>query len=356
VFNQNLDKWDVSKVTDMSYMFGHADAFNQPLDSWNVSSVIDMTDMFRDAKNFNQSLNRWNVSKVTNMRQLFFNASSFNQPLADWDVSNVTNMADVFQNARSFNQPLSNWDVSKVTNMSYMFNGAVKFNQDLSIWEVSKATEMISMFQDATKFNQDMSSWDVSKVTQMISMFHNASGFRNHDLSSWDVGSVRKDKNLKFMENAGSGNTPPRWLPNDIIQNATVTFTNISWYEGTDESNRNCLKYRTTCASHSEYSAHITGGANQSISFKFDKSYRKGRFEYHNRRGIAPDTTIRKRIMGSSVKFLLKNVQKGEYIIGSDAPESFSDINVEFDEVVLEFYGKNPQGWRNITLSAQPYD
>jgi surface protein len=234
-----------------------------------------------------------------------------------------------------------------------MFNGAVKFNQDLSIWEVSKATEMISMFQDATKFNQDISSWDVSKVTQMISMFHNASGFRNHDLSSWDVGSVRKDKNLKFMENAGSGNTPPRWLPNDIIQNATVTFTNISWWEGTNEENRNCLKYRTTCAGNSQFRAHTTVGANQSISFKFDKSYRKGRFEYHNRRGVAPDVTIRNRIMGSSVKFLLKNVQKGEYRISSSDDLIATDINLEFDEVRIDF-ANDKQHWRDIKIIALP--
>jgi surface protein len=236
--------------------------------------------------------------------------------------------------------------------MSYMFNGAVKFNQDLSIWEVSKATEMTSMFQDATKFNQDISSWDVSKVTQMISMFHNASKFRNHDLSSWDVGSVRKDKNLKFMENAGSGNTPPKWLRSDIIQNAIITFTNISWFAGNDESNRNCLKYRTTCAGNSQFRAHTTKRVNQSISFKFNKSYRGGRFEYHNRKGV----TVRDRIRDSNVVFILEGRDAGlnpKKVFRNGYEILSFDTNKKFDEVRINFVD-SPQNWRDIRIIALP--
>jgi surface protein len=35
-FNQDIDGWDVSKVTDMSGMFHSADTFNQSIDSWKV--------------------------------------------------------------------------------------------------------------------------------------------------------------------------------------------------------------------------------------------------------------------------------------------------------------------------------
>ena len=48
-FNQALDKWDVSNVTDMGEMFAGAESFNQSLDSWNVSKVKEMKDMFRDS-------------------------------------------------------------------------------------------------------------------------------------------------------------------------------------------------------------------------------------------------------------------------------------------------------------------
>ena len=54
----------MSKVTNMSYMFGGATSFNQPLDNWNVSNVTNMGGMFLNAESFNQPLNKWNVSKV----------------------------------------------------------------------------------------------------------------------------------------------------------------------------------------------------------------------------------------------------------------------------------------------------
>ena len=37
-----INNWDVSKVTRMSYMFEDAESFNQPLNNWNVSKVKDM--------------------------------------------------------------------------------------------------------------------------------------------------------------------------------------------------------------------------------------------------------------------------------------------------------------------------
>ena len=62
--------------------------------------------MFADARSFNQPLNKWNVSKVTDMDSLFWGATSFNKPLNKWNVFNVTDMKGMFGNASSFNQPL----------------------------------------------------------------------------------------------------------------------------------------------------------------------------------------------------------------------------------------------------------
>ena len=39
-FNQPIGNWDVSKVSDMSYMFCSAKAFNQPIGNWDVSNVL----------------------------------------------------------------------------------------------------------------------------------------------------------------------------------------------------------------------------------------------------------------------------------------------------------------------------
>ena len=49
-----------------------------------------MNDMFYSASNFNQPLNTWDVSSVTNMTEMFKEATSFNQPIGNWDLSSVS--------------------------------------------------------------------------------------------------------------------------------------------------------------------------------------------------------------------------------------------------------------------------
>ena len=132
---------------DMFCMFCRASSFNQPLNKWDVSSVTDMCGMFHGASGFNQPLNDWDVSSVTDMRYMFEGASSFNQPLNDWDVSSVTNMIDMFSKASNFNQPLNDWDVSSVTYMRYMFFRASGFNQPLNDWDVSSVISIYCMFK-----------------------------------------------------------------------------------------------------------------------------------------------------------------------------------------------------------------
>ena len=101
-----ISNWDVSKVTNMSYMFQDAESFNQPLNNWNVSKVTNMSAMFCFARSFNQPLDNWNVSNVTDMNNMFNDVTFFNHPLNNWNVSKVEDMAWMFYKASSFNQPL----------------------------------------------------------------------------------------------------------------------------------------------------------------------------------------------------------------------------------------------------------
>ena len=75
-FNQDLQGWDVSSVTDMSFMFSGwintPYAFNGNISSWDVSSVQNIASMFSFAINFNGDVSNWDVSSVTDMRAMFF--------------------------------------------------------------------------------------------------------------------------------------------------------------------------------------------------------------------------------------------------------------------------------------------
>ncbi|WP_067035841.1 BspA family leucine-rich repeat surface protein [Allomuricauda sp. CP2A] len=188
-FNQDLNNWNVQKVQIMNSMFAHAVAFNGNISEWNVSNVVNMNSMFYRCLSFNQDIGGWNVGKVNNMAAMFEGAEVFNQNLNEWNVGTVTDMSNMFTGASAFNGDISAWNVGNVLNMSSMFHFAGSFDQDIGAWNVSKVQNMIFMFHSAHAFNQDISGWDVSQVGLMSSMFSSASSF-NQNIGGWDVSSA----------------------------------------------------------------------------------------------------------------------------------------------------------------------
>jgi hypothetical protein len=97
---KKIGDWDVSKVTNMSYMFSNCNKFNQPLNGWgaHISNVTTMDYMFHNCEKFDQPLDSWgeNVSNVTEMNGMFWGCKEFNQKLNSWRVSNNTNMNTMF--------------------------------------------------------------------------------------------------------------------------------------------------------------------------------------------------------------------------------------------------------------------
>ena len=193
-FNGDISRWDVSSVTDMGYMFP-VSQFNGDISRWDVSSVTDMDTMFSGAQ-FNGDISRWDVSSVQNMGSMFNNTSAFNQDISGWDVSYVTSMDSMFSGAIAFNQDISRWDVSSVTDMAAMFSNTSAFNQDISGWDVSSVTNMSSMFNGATAFNSPIFNiLPGNVVTNMSNMFYGATAF-NQDISGWNVSSVTNMSNM----------------------------------------------------------------------------------------------------------------------------------------------------------------
>ncbi len=194
-FSQHIGNWDVSNVTDMNHMFCYARSFNQPIGNWNVGNVTNMYFMFYQANSFNQPIGDWNVSSVITMAHMFAHASFFNKDISRWDVSHVNNMDHMFANALHFNQPIGSWDVSRVTNMNYLFHEAISFNQFIGDWDTRNVLTMNWMFEGTEVFNQPIGSWNVSSVKDMTYMFYDAKVF-NQEIGGWNVDSV---SNMKYM-------------------------------------------------------------------------------------------------------------------------------------------------------------
>jgi surface protein len=185
-----MDQWDTSNISDMSYMFSGASKFNGDISKWNTGKVQIMQYMFQNATSFTgELLVNWNTFNVHDMSHMFDGATNFNQDIDSWNTSNVIDMSYMFSGASKFNGEIGGWDTSNVTDMSYMFSGASEFNQDIGGWNTSNVTDMSSMFSGASDFNQDISDWDVSRVTTMNRMFGDDCFF-NQNISDWDVSNV----------------------------------------------------------------------------------------------------------------------------------------------------------------------
>ncbi|EEH51983.1 uncharacterized protein MICPUCDRAFT_53436 [Micromonas pusilla CCMP1545] len=234
---EDMNSWDVSKVTDMSNLFHRINPKVDDISEWNVSKVTNMQSMFSSASSFNGDISKWDTSKVTNMQSMFSSASSFNGDISKWDTSKVTNMQSMFLYAKAFNGDISKWDTSKVTNMQSMFFNAEAFNGDISKWDTSKVTNMQSMFYSASSFNGDISNWDVSKVTNMQRMFFNAKAF-NGDISKWDVSKVTNMGTMFSRAKAFNGDIS-KW---DVSKVTTMTYLFSSSNFDQDLSNWNLCK------------------------------------------------------------------------------------------------------------------
>ena len=67
----DLNDIDVSKITDMSFIFSELLDFNGNVSNWDVSNVVDMRYMFYECQKFNQDISEWDISNVKNMTNMF---------------------------------------------------------------------------------------------------------------------------------------------------------------------------------------------------------------------------------------------------------------------------------------------
>ena len=162
------------------------------------------------------SVVQWDVSQITDMSYLFsrHDTNKFNKDISGWDVSNVTEMEGMFQGSK-FNRYIGDWDVINVQNMSKMFSEFSEFNQNINDWDVKNVVFTTEMFKDAYKFKGPINKWRFENIEIMDGMFsHSAYNNDNGNLEEWGEQIKRLKPDMDYMfENSEmeNRNTIPDW-------------------------------------------------------------------------------------------------------------------------------------------------
>jgi len=149
-----IGDWNVSNVTDFSYVFCGA-------------STSDVPECNPLRQNFNTNISNWDTSSVTDLTGTFYHATSFTgDGVANWDTSRVRIMIRTFMGATSFTgDGVSNWDTTSVILLIETFRGSTSFNANLSNWNTAKVIGLTQTFQDSTLFTgEGVENWDTSKI------------------------------------------------------------------------------------------------------------------------------------------------------------------------------------------------
>ncbi|MFT8640001.1 BspA family leucine-rich repeat surface protein [Bifidobacterium sp.] len=188
-----ISDWDTTGVWSTSYMFA----------GW-ATGVTFSGDVPCDLC-IETNGSAWDMSKVTNASYMFYNATKVRRINATgWEFvapTNNVNLQGLFYNTYLLEKPdgVENWPTSSVTNISYMFyqsgnSQATVFTIDLDpkgsgVWDVSLVTTAAYMFYNADRYGVvSANGWNTGKVSTMRNMFDNAGELTTLDATGWDFG------------------------------------------------------------------------------------------------------------------------------------------------------------------------
>ena len=188
--NFDVSKWDVSNVTNMSYIFTNCREFNCDLSNWDVSNVKDMSGMFGGCESFEgKGIENWDVSNVENVEEMFAICSKLNIDFSNWKLKKIYSTENIFYNCEKLKgKGLDKWDVSNIVNMRAMFEGCSNLDFDLSKWNISKLKNIRSMFSGCEKFTgKGLEKWNVNNISNMLFAFANCKKLNCDNVKNWKV-------------------------------------------------------------------------------------------------------------------------------------------------------------------------
>ena len=228
-----MPHWDVSRVTDMSFLFQGKTQFNVDIGQWEMSQVTDARGMFDGASSFYQDISGWTLADNADTTGMFTGADTWlSRALADDTSTRRTGRPARGSSTRAWRTNASRTDCARPapaagptppemipqlgvdTGCAFPDRTALKAAVDNCLavdptgvaccshgadcgaagtvempdWDVSLVTSMSELFYSKGSFNADISRWDTSSVTTMYRMFRDAGVQPRY--RSWDTSSV----------------------------------------------------------------------------------------------------------------------------------------------------------------------
>ena len=228
----NISNWNVSNVTDMSFMFNGCYELKSVgnLCKWNVSSVTTFKQMFSNCSNLTYigDLSNWNAPKCTNAEFMFggdkqvdkmrFTSLTLNNLFKNGIVENIHSMFQRCHDLESVGN-LDDWNTSNVTNMNRAFFQCrqLKSIGNLSKWDTSNVTDMYAMFEGCCSLDNigNLNDWNTSNVTDMSYMF-------NYVYNEYDDNGNAMNKET-YKKNLGINNIPTTISIPSIPKNCKIS-------------------------------------------------------------------------------------------------------------------------------------
>jgi hypothetical protein len=85
-----MPHWDVSQVTDMSFLFQGKTQFNVDISQWEMSQVTDSSGMFHGASSFHQNIRGWTLASGADTTEMFTGADTWLSLVSRADGSDTT--------------------------------------------------------------------------------------------------------------------------------------------------------------------------------------------------------------------------------------------------------------------------
>lgn len=226
--SMDINKFDVSKATDLSCMFKDCSSVTTlNVSSWDVSKAEKLSSMFFGCSSLESlDVSGWDVSSGIDFCSMFSGCSSLTSvDVSAWDISNATDISSMFRGCKSLTSlvlpkcgagrygmagsifngcagltslGLSEWNVENIESalVSLPDKGSL-VHLDVSKADTSGVTDVSGLFWGCSSLESlDVANWDVSRIEDFSRMFSGCSSLTALDLSGWDMSSAKEIRSM----------------------------------------------------------------------------------------------------------------------------------------------------------------